>query len=119
VKAKVTEAVSLASPALTAVGQACSEQSLSAAGNASLNVSLGLPAAASITGNVVNSVLVSNTDASNARVLITFKAVGSSIAAGQVLEYNGVCGAASTTWSIAATPAAGTAIPAKYFPKTQ
>jgi type IV pilus assembly protein PilA len=117
VKAKVTEAVSLSSPALTAVGQACSEQSLPAAATTPLNVSLGLPAA--ITGNVVASIVVSNQDASHARVLITFNGVGSSITAGQVLEYNGLCGAASTTWSIAATPAAGTAIPAKYFPKTQ
>ena len=51
IKAKVQEAVSLSSPARTALGVACSEATLAAGGVADLNASLGLPASTAISGS--------------------------------------------------------------------
>ncbi|MDO8305807.1 pilin [Herminiimonas sp.] len=110
VKAKVQEAVSLSSPALTAIGLACSEQSLVA--NADLNTSLGLPAATAISGNYTTSVQAVGVDAGTGRVDITMKAIGNAVTAGQTIVYTGTCGAAGLKWSVGGT------IPAKYLPKT-
>jgi type IV pilus assembly protein PilA len=113
VKAKVSEAVSLASPAMTALSLACSEQSLTAAAVTDLNASLGLPAATSISGNVTTSVTASNTSATAVKVTIAMKAVGSSIASTQVIVYDGTCGAAGTSWA----NATNSTVPTKYLPK--
>jgi type IV pilus assembly protein PilA len=114
VKAKVQEAVSLSSPARTALGVACSEASLTAAAVTDLNASLGLPASTAITGNYTTSVLAANTSASAVSVTIAMKAIGSSITAGQTIIYNGTCGAAGLTWAIDPT----STVPAKFLPKT-
>lgn len=114
VRAKVQEAVSLSSPARTAVGMACSEQSLTAAAVADLNVSLGLPISTAISGTYTKSVLVANSDASTATVTIAMNAIGSAITDGQTIIYNGVCSASGLRWSIATT----STVPAKFLPKT-
>ncbi len=111
VKAKVSEAVSLSSPARTAVGIACSEQSLTTAGVADLNTSLGLPDATDINGKYTTSVLVANTNAATATVTIVMKDIGSSVTAGQTIIYNGSCTQAGTQWTI------GGNVNAKYLPK--
>jgi type IV pilus assembly protein PilA len=112
VKAKVQEAVSLSSPARTALGVACSEASLLAAGVADLNTSLGIPVSTSITGTYTTSVLTANTNASTATVTITMKAIGTSVTAGDTIVYTGTCDAAGMKWAVSGT------INAKYLPKT-
>jgi type IV pilus assembly protein PilA len=111
VKAKVSEAVSLSSPARTALGVACSDASL--ATSADLNASLGLPAAAAITGKYTKQVLAAATTASAVTVTIQMLAIGSSVTDGQTIVYNGTCGASGMTWAIDA----GSTVPAKYLPK--
>lgn len=112
VKAKVQEAVSLSSPARTALGVACSEASIPAAATADLNASLGLPAAAAITGTYTTSVTTANTSASSVTATIAMKAIGTAITANQTIIYTGTCGAAGMTWAVSGTVAS------KYLPKT-
>lgn len=109
VKAKVQEAVSLASPALLAMGQACSEQSLSASTD---NTSLGLQTATTYAGNYTTSVTAAGTSAAGGTVTIAMKDIGTSITAGQTIIYTGTCGAAGMTWAVSGTVAS------KYYPKT-
>ncbi len=115
VKAKVQEAVSLSAPARTALGVACSEASLPTAGSADLNVSLGLPGSANITGTYTSSVLAANTSATAATVTITLKDIGSAItaaASNNTIVYTGTCDGRGMTWAIGGT------VNAKYLPKT-
>lgn len=109
VKAKVQEGVSLATPALTAVGVACSEATLGTAGN---NISLGLPTATLITGKYVTSVTATRgVSATTGTVQIVMKAIGTNVAAGATILYTGTCGAGGMGWAITGT------IPPKYMPK--
>ena len=110
VKSKVSEAVSLSSPARTALGVACSEAAL--VSNTDLNTSLGLPAATAITGKYTKSVLASASSASAAKVTITMLAIGSSVTDGQTIVYDGTCGEAGMTWVIGTST-----VNAKYLPK--
>jgi len=112
VRAKVQEAVSLSSPARTAIGMSCSEQTLGA--TTTSNASLGLPDAANISGTYTKSVTAAATDASNATVTIAMKDIGSAITADETIIYNGVCSDAGLRWSIDTT----STVPAKYLPKT-
>lgn len=114
VKAKVQEAVSLSAPARTALGVACSEASLAAAGSTDLNVSLGLPTSNAITGTYTKSVLVANSSATSASVTITMNAIGSAVPDNATIIYTGACGANGMVWSVAG----GANMPAKYLPKT-
>ena len=114
-KAKVQEGVSLASPALTALGVACSEGNLASAltnaGGAS--AATGLPAAASITGRYTNSVTAVGTAASSGTVTISMKQIGTSVSDGDLIVYTGTCGAAGMTW----INDVGSTILVKYLPK--
>jgi type IV pilus assembly protein PilA len=113
VKAKVQEAVSIASPALTAVGIACSEGAL---GASTTNATLGLSANTIYTGNYTKQVDATAADASNAKVSITMKdGVISAIPNGSKIAYNGVCGDGGLKWSVDAD---STSFPPKYLPKT-
>ena len=112
VKAKISEAVSVSSPARTALGVACSEATLVA--NTDYNASLGLPASASITGTYTESVLVAGTDATSAKVTITLKPFGPITGTSDdVIEYVGTCGAAGMSWALGS----GTTLALKYRPK--
>jgi type IV pilus assembly protein PilA len=115
VKAKVTEGPSLASPALTAAGQACSEQTLTSTFS---QASFGLDTATNITGNVVKSVTAAGVSASSATVTIAFKAIGTSVDDGDTIVYTGTCTTGSgMKWAISGTGKfAGTG--AKYLPKS-
>ena len=115
VKAKVSEAVSLSSPARTAVGIACSEQSIPSATTADLNTSLGLPAKADIAGTYTKEVLVANTNATTATVTITMKAIGSAVQDGATIIYTGTCGPAGLAWGVTSGDVAK--LPVKYLPK--
>ena len=110
VKAKVSEAVSLSSPARTALGVACSEATL--ATSTDLNASLGLPAKAAITGKYTKEVLAAATSASAVTVTIQMLDIGTAVTDGQTIVYNGTCGAAGMTWTIGTST-----VNAKYLPK--
>jgi type IV pilus assembly protein PilA len=115
VKAKVSEATSVSSPARLAIGQACSEQTLATVGdNVAANNSLGLPIAADITSTYITSVTAAGTTATAGTVTIVMKGIGSSVTAGQTIIYTASCPAtgAGTTWTVTGT------VPAKYLPKT-
>ena len=109
VKAKVQEAVSLATPSMTAMGVACSEGTFSG----STNTSLGLASASSITGQYTSSVTASGTSATAGTVTITMKSIGNSVTTGDTIIYNLVCDPNSgmSTSSISGT------INAKFYPK--
>jgi len=107
VRAKVQEAVSLASPSTTALGTACSSSSPSTINNASL----GLPLAVSITGKYTSNVTSSGTLAAPI-ITITMAQIGTSVSAGQTIIYTGNCTTSGLTWAISGS------IPAKYYPKS-
>jgi len=114
VKAKVSEAVSLSSPARTSLGVACSEATLGTT-STDYNVSLGLPASTAITGPYTTSVLTEVVTANTtARVTATLKAIGTQIAANDTIIWTGTCGVAGMQWAVTGT---GTNI-AKFLPKT-
>jgi type IV pilus assembly protein PilA len=107
VKAKVSEAVGVSAPARTALSQACSEQTMATATNATV----GLPTAASITGTYVTSVTAAGSSATAGTVTILMKAIGSSVAATDNIVYTGACAVGGITWTI------GGSVAAKYLPK--
>lgn len=109
VKAKVQEAVSLASPALTAMGQACSESTLATATNTTLGLD---PTATNISGKYTTSVTAAGTSATAGTVTIVLKAIGNSVNAGDTIVYTATCGTSAVTWAVSGT------IASKYLPKT-
>ena len=110
VKAKVSEGVSLASPAMTAIGVACSDGTLDATTN---NASLGLPVATTISGKYITSVTAAGTSATAATVSIVYNAVITDAAvSGKTLVYTAACGPAGLNWT--ATVPAGLG---KFSPK--
>lgn len=111
VKAKVSAGPSLASPAMTAMGVACSEGTLTATFG---NTSLGLPQASSITDNKYVKTVTALGAAANAggTITIVYNAIGNNVAQDSTIIYNGSCAAGSgLTWSVSGT------MPAKYLPK--
>ncbi len=111
-KARIQEGPSLASPAMTALGVACSDGTLAARGNALTHDDLGLPAANNITGRNVTSVTVAGVNANSATVTIDYGAGIPGVAAGQNVVYTGTCAAGSgLTWSIGGT------VPTRLQPK--
>lgn len=109
VKAKVAEGPSLASPALTAMGVACSDGTITVAGD---NASLGLAAATSIKGKYTTSVTASRLART---VVISYNETNTPAQIkGGTVTYTGTCAAGSgLTWAIT-----GTSFPAKYLPKS-
>jgi type IV pilus assembly protein PilA len=106
IKAKIQEGPSLASPALTALGVACSEGTISLAGD---NTSLGLTQPNSIAGKYVASVTA---DRAARTVTIAYNGTITQLNSGNII-YTGTCSAGSgMTWSV------GGSIPAKFLPKT-
>lgn len=115
IKAKVQNGPSLASPALTAVGVACSEGTLTTDDTnvGQTNVSLSLPTDTDITDSKYITGVAVVTASGVPTVTITYNALGSIPANAQVV-YTGICSpAAGLTWTI--TSAAG--FPDKFLPK--
>jgi type IV pilus assembly protein PilA len=106
VKAKMQEAVSIASPSLTALGVSCSTASPTTMNNASF----GLPSAASLTGKYTTSVTVGGILAAPT-VTIVLKTIGTSVTSGQTIVYTGACTTTGLAWTIGGTVAN------KYYPK--
>lgn len=118
IKSKVQEGPSLASPALTAIGVACSDATLNSA--ATQTGTFGLPAPGSIAGKYVASVDAAGIDASTGNsgqgtVTITYNAVIPQVANATVI-YTGTCDASGIHWSLTNATYLGT-IAAKYRPK--
>lgn len=118
IKAKVQEGVSLASPAMTAAGVACSEGTLGDAEDniAGPAINLGIATAASITGKYTTSVNIVEASSTSATVNIVMKAIGSGVVAGDEILYTGTCDPSSgLTWVVSG----GTTQPiaSKYLPK--
>ena len=115
-KARIAEGPNLASPAMTALGVACSDGSLAA--NLGHTV-LGLPENDSdINGNYVTSVAARGTSATSGIVTITYNANAGTEANGKTLIYTGTCAAGSgMRWNIADGTAGGT-LPARIRPRT-
>ena len=112
VRAKVMEGPSLASPAFTAIGVACSEATLA---SGITHDSLGLPPTATDYGtnsSYVASVQAAATSVSAATVTIMYKAFGP-ITTAMGVEYAGTCNPTGMTWAINAIGG----MPAKYLPK--
>jgi type IV pilus assembly protein PilA len=108
VKAKYQEGPSLASPAMTAMGLACSEATLAAG---ITNGTLGLPSAGTIKGKYTSSVTATGVSTTAGTITIAMTAIGNE-AAGNII-YKGECKAGSgLTWSNT-----GSTIKSKFWPK--
>ncbi|WP_415878914.1 pilin [Methylomonas sp. TEB] len=117
VKSKISEGPSLASPAFTAAGVSCSEQTLGSGTNTSSN--FNLPAAALIWGKYVQSVALTSGSTSSATVTITYRTIGQAVTPGtdNILEYDGACtSGAGMRWTI--NTGVGNSVQPKYHPKT-
>jgi len=112
VKAKVQEAVSLSSPARTAIGMSCSEQTLDATNTT--NESLGLPTNTDISGTYTKSVTVAATSDTSATVTIAMKKIGSAVPEDSTIIYTGTCTPSGLTWAVSGSAD----FPTKYLPKT-
>jgi type IV pilus assembly protein PilA len=117
IKAKVTEAVSLATPAMTAISVACSEGTL---GNPAVdNSTFNLGVATAINGKYTTSVTAVGAASGSPSVLsgtvtIVLKAIGSGVAEGDTIVYTAACSPdTGTSWTVTGT---GTNI-SKYLPK--
>jgi type IV pilus assembly protein PilA len=110
IRTKVSEGPSVASPAITAIGVACSEATLA---SGMTHVQLGIPTNTSITGTYVNQVTAAVSSATAATVTIRYNAIGSQVPANATVVYTASCAVGGTTWTIAG----GGGMPAKYLPK--
>jgi type IV pilus assembly protein PilA len=111
-KARVSEGPSLATPAMTALGVACSDGTLAEKNTSLTHDDLGLPAATAIKGKFVKSVTAAGTAADKATVTIVYLAGIPGVAADDDLVYTGTCAAGSgLTWAISGK------VPARLQPK--
>ncbi|WP_082885329.1 prepilin-type N-terminal cleavage/methylation domain-containing protein [Methylomonas koyamae] len=116
VRSKVSEGPSLASPALTAGGVACSEGALGSSTAGLTNLDFGLSNKTSIKGKYVNSVYITSDQEDHATVTIVYTTIGTAITSGQDIVYTGVCKpGAGMQWSIDIN---ASGVSSKYHPKT-
>ncbi|HXU94078.1 MAG TPA: pilin [Gallionella sp.] len=127
IKAKVQEGPSLASPAMTAMGTACSEGAM-AATSTNYNTSLGLDTSTNIKGKYVSEVLTkiktAQTSTADGVGTVTVK-YGTAIPAvsGECFTYEGTCKTGvGMTWTVhggdSSSANCGSAgFPAKFLPK--
>ena len=108
-KARIAEGPSIATPAMTAMGIACSDGTLIAKGAALSHDDLGIPA--TITGKNVTGIVAAGT-ATGGTVTITYGADIPGVAAGNTLIYTGTCTPGSgLQWTLGGT------VPARLQPK--
>jgi type IV pilus assembly protein PilA len=117
IKAKVQEGPSLASPALTAVGIACSDGTIDTTSTnaTTTNPVLGLPTAANISGKYVTSVTAATTSGGSPTVKILYnQAETPSQIKNKSVTYTGTCAPGSgLTWAVGTTDS----FPDKFLPK--
>ncbi len=111
-RARVAEGPSLATPAMTALGIACSDGTLAQRAAALTHDDLGLPAAASIAGRHVNSISVAGTSGTTATVTVAYNGTIPNVPDQSTVVYTGTCNpAGGMTWAVNGT------IPARFLPK--
>ncbi len=113
-RARISEGPSLAAPAKTALGIACSDGTLAARGTNLNHDDLGLPAAAQITGRGVTGIAVVGNSATVATITITYGAGIPNITAGNTVVYTGTCNpGGAMNWEIATT----STVPPRFLPR--
>ncbi len=114
IKAKVSEATGVSSPARTAIGLSCSEGTLTNGLN-NASAELSLSTAASYTGNYVTSVTAAGLSDTGATVTVDLTAIGSSVVQGasDTVVFRAECSVGGVTWDVDSSTVA-----AKYRPKT-
>ena len=111
-RARVAEGPSLASPAMTALGIACSDGTLAARGAALANADVGLANANQIQGRHVASVTVAGADATTATITVAYNGTIPNVPDGSTVVYTGTCNqAGGMTWAVAGT------MPARFLPR--
>ncbi|GMQ75877.1 MAG: pilin [Gammaproteobacteria bacterium] len=111
VKAKIQEAVNLASPHRAALGIACSMGELEIAGvGATQTTDLGLAAATSYNAKYTSTISAAGVNAASGTVTLVMKAIGSAIGANQTIIYTGNCTPGGLIWTVSGT------IPFKFRP---
>jgi len=109
IKGKVSEVSSLIAPALAQAGVACSSATLV---SSSVNSTLGIPTAVSISGKYVNQIAVTSSTATTILITATLQSLAAlGAASAQTVTYSGLCGAGSLSWTVSGTT------PLKYLPK--
>jgi len=110
VKAKVSEAASLASTAKTAITLAFNEGSLS---NKSNNASLNLPASTAITGKYVKSITAAGVSTTSGTVTVAMQGTNNAGVDGKNIVWTATCVAgAQCTWKVTGT------VDKKFLPTT-
>jgi type IV pilus assembly protein PilA len=110
VKAKVSEAASLASTAKSAIAVAFNDGTLHT--EAKDNDTFGLAAATDIKGKYVKSVTAASVSAASGTVTIEVQGTGNTAVDGKTIVYTATCVvAAQCSWAVTGT------VPAKFLPK--
>ena len=113
-KARVSEGPNIASPAMTALGIACSDGTWSAKKNQLSHEDLGLPISSEIKGNRVKSVEVKADDEKSAKITIIYADGIPGMKADDTLIYRAQCNPGTgLTWTIDE----GSSVPGKLRPK--
>lgn len=111
-KARIAEGPTLAAPAKTALGIACSDGTLQTRAAGLTHDDLGLPAANTITGRNVTGVTVTATSGTDATITIVYNGGIPGVAADQNIVYTGTCAPGSgMTWGV------GGSVPARLLPR--
>lgn len=111
-KARISEGPSLATPAMTALGAACSDGTLNEKAAGLSHDDLGLPAAGTIQGRHVDSVTVAGISGTQASITVAYNGTIPGVTSGQNIVYTGTCAAGSgMRWAISGS------IPARLLPK--
>ncbi len=100
-RARVTEGPSMASPAFTALGIACSDGTLTERAANLTHDDLGLPAANTIMGRGITSVTAIGVSATTARITIAYNNSIPGVNTGDAIVYTGTCAPGTgMTWAI-------------------
>ena len=112
VRAKIQEAVNLASPHRAALGIACNMTELEIAGNAATQTTdLGLAAATAYNARYTSTISAEGVDTTSGTVTLVMKTIGNAVNANQTIIYTGTCTPGGMTWSVSGT------VPTKFLPK--
>ena len=109
VRAKIQEAVNLSNPHRTSLGIACSEGALA---TANMATDLGLASAVAYVGKYTTQIAAYGDTATSGTVVLTLKAIGTAVTAGQTITYTGTCTPGGLTWVVTGS------VQAKFLPKT-
>ena len=102
-RARVAEGPSLAAPALTALGVACSDGTLATRAANLINADVGLPNIIAA-GNVTGVLVAGDANGTQGTVTITYNGLIPGVNNGETIVYTGTCAAGSgMTWGIGGT----------------